>query len=74
MWTTAFGKELVSLDQGDNRTGAKGTDSFFFLTHDDLIDITTNRVVTYGRMVVNYRPQKEDPTRVRLTMGGYIIT
>ena len=26
--------------------------------------------VTYGRVVVDYRPQKEDPNRTRLTVGG----
>ena len=26
--------------------------------------------VTYGQVVVDYRPQKEDPNRTRLTVGG----
>ena len=26
--------------------------------------------MTYGRIVVNYRPKKSDPNRVRLTVGG----
>ena len=29
--------------------------------------------VTYSRIVVDYRPQKYDPHRTRLTMGGNII-
>ena len=28
------------------------------------------RDVTYGRVVVNFRPEKEDPYRRRLTVGG----
>eukprot|EP00804_Cyclotella_cryptica_P025711 CCRYP_002912-RA/>CCRYP_002912-RA protein AED:0.45 eAED:0.45 QI:0/0/0/1/1/1/2/0/112 len=26
--------------------------------------------VTYGRIVANFRPEKEDPYRIRLTVGG----
>ena len=29
--------------------------------------------MTYGRIVVDYRPQKEDPNRVRMTAGGNLI-
>ena len=30
-------------------------------------------MVTYARIVVDYRPQKEDPNRVRITVGGNLI-
>ena len=29
--------------------------------------------ITYGRVVVNYRPEKSDPYRTRLTVGGNLI-
>ena len=29
--------------------------------------------VTYGRVVVNYHPEKSDPYRTRLTVGGNLI-
>ena len=74
VWTTAFGKEFGSLAQGDNITGEKGTDSLFVLNNQDIRDIPTYRVVTYGRLVVDYCPQKDDPNRVQLTAGGNIIT
>ena len=74
VWTTAFGKEFGSIAQGENITGAKGTDILFILTHQDIRDIPTDRVVTYGRLVVNFLPQKEDPNRVQLTVGGNLIT
>ena len=74
VWITAIGKLFGSLAQGDNRTGTKGTYSLVVLTHQDIRDIPTNIVVTYGRLAVNYRPQKEDPNRVRLTAGGNLIT
>ena len=28
----------------------------------------------YGRIVIDYRPQKADPNRVRITAGGNLIT
>ena len=35
--------------------------------------IPNNRVVTYTNIVVNYRPQKDDPNCVRITAGGNLI-
>ena len=29
--------------------------------------------MTYGRIVVDFRPQKTDPNRVRITVGGNLI-
>ena len=74
VWTTLFGKEFGSLAQGENRTGAKGKDISFVLTYQEIREITTDRVFTYGRLVVDYRPQKDDPNRVRLASGGNLIT
>jgi hypothetical protein len=73
VWTTAFGKELGSLAQGDNKTGAAGTDTVFFMNHDEIKNIPKDRTVTYARVVVDYRPQKQDPNRVRITVGGNLI-
>ena len=73
IWTTAFGKELGGLAQGDNKTGAAGTNTVFFLSHDEIRNIPKDRTVTYARVVVDYRPQKEDPNRVRITVGGNLI-
>ena len=35
--------------------------------------IPNDRVVTYANIVVDYRPQKEDPNRVRITAGAILI-
>jgi len=32
-----------------------------------------DRTVTYARIVIDHRPQKEDPNRVRITVGGNFI-
>ena len=72
-WSRAFGKEFGNLAQGDNLTNTARTDSIFVLTHQQIQRIPHDRTVTYPRIVVDYRPQKQDPNRVRLTAGGKII-
>lgn len=72
-WTKAFGKEFGNLAQGDNNTNTPGTDSIFVLTHEEIQRIPHDRTITYARIVVDYRTQKKDPNRVRLTAGGNLI-
>ena len=72
-WTRAFGKEFGNLAQGDDFTGEKGTNAIFVLNHEQIRNIPKDRVVTYARVVVDYRPQKEDPNRVRITAGGNLL-
>ena len=43
------------------------------MTHEQILRIPNDRTVTYTRIVVDYRPQKADPNRVRLTVGGNLI-
>jgi hypothetical protein len=33
VWQTSFGKDLSGMAQGDNKTGQKGTNSVFVMTH-----------------------------------------
>ena len=73
VWTRGFGKELGRLAQGDTTTNTKGTNTIVFLDHDGIQAIPTDRTITYARIVVDYRPQKEDPNRVRITVGGNLI-
>eukprot|EP00804_Cyclotella_cryptica_P003418 CCRYP_018558-RA/>CCRYP_018558-RA protein AED:0.36 eAED:0.21 QI:0/0/0/1/1/0.83/6/0/1396 len=68
------GKTLLgALAQGDNKTGAAGTNTIFFLDHTDILNIPSDRTITYARVVVDYRRQKEDPNQVRITVGGNLI-
>jgi len=73
VWQTAFGKDFGEMAQGGDKTGQKGT--MFVMTHKE-IDIAKNagQEWTYARIVVNYRPQKEDPNSIRITVGGNLIT
>ena len=43
------------------------------MTLDEISTIPKDRVVTYSRVVVDYRPQKEDPNRVRITADEHLI-
>jgi hypothetical protein len=72
-WRTPFGKDFGGMAQVGNKTGQQGTDSIFVMTHDDIRHIPTDCTITYARVVVNFRPQKTDPHRVRITAGGNLI-
>ena len=43
------------------------------MTHQEIAAIPADRTVTYTRIVVDYRSQKDDPNRVRITVGGNLI-
>jgi hypothetical protein len=65
-------KELYCLVQGC--TGiTKGNNTIFFLSPADICNIPSNRTVTYAQILINHCPQKEDPNRVRITVGGNLI-
>eukprot|EP00804_Cyclotella_cryptica_P019448 CCRYP_006615-RA/>CCRYP_006615-RA protein AED:0.18 eAED:0.18 QI:0/0/0/1/1/1/3/0/869 len=71
VWMKAMCNELGRLAQGWD--GKQGTNTIFFMTHDEIKRIPRDRTVTYARIVVDYRPQKDDPNRVRITVGGNLI-
>jgi len=71
VWREAFCKELGCLAAGWN--GTEGTETIMFMSRDQLLQIPKDRTVTYARIVVDYRPQKDDPNRVRITCGGNLI-
>ena len=50
----------------------KVTNTILFIKKEDL-PAARWKNVTYGRIVVNYCPEKSDPNRVRLTVSGYCI-
>ena len=47
----------------------KGTNTVKFMSHAKIAKIPKGKVVTY-QIVVDFRPQKEDLNRVRITVGG----
>ena len=75
VWQTAFGKDFGGMAQGDLKTGQKGTDSVFVMTHKEIeIAKEVGHKWTYARIVVGHRPQKEDPNQIRIAVGSNLIT
>ena len=71
VWSKAMCIELGRLLQGYETT--KGTNTCVVLTPEQIKAIPKDRVVTYARIVVDYRTMKADPNRVRITVGGNLI-
>ena len=69
----AFEKEFRNIAQSDDWTGGKGTNCVFAMSHEEISKIRRDKVVTYARIVIDYRTQKDDPNRVRITTGGNLI-
>jgi hypothetical protein len=62
VWQTAFGRDFGSIAQGDKKTGQKGTNAMFVMSHNEIAHAkAANKFFTYGNPVVDYRPQKEFP-------------
>ena len=71
-WSKAMTKELARLAQGQDGL-TEGTNTVYYMDHEAIRNIPKDRTVTYARIVVDYRPQKSDPNRVRITVGGNLI-
>jgi hypothetical protein len=59
--------ELGRLAQGVGTRMPTGTSTIFFIPRSQ---VPTDRNATYANAVCDYRPTKDDPWRVRLTVGG----
>ena len=72
MWEQAGCKEYGRLFQGygKDENGSqkiKGTDTCHWINK---TQVPKNKRTTYAQTVVDVRPEKEDPNRVRITAGG----
>jgi hypothetical protein len=65
LWKRGFGNECGRLFQGIR--DIPGTDTCFSIK---LKNIPTDRKITYGKIVCDYKPHKKGKERVRLTVGG----
>jgi hypothetical protein len=72
IWEKAMTKELARLGQGLEGLTV-GTDTIHYMNHAEINNIPKDRTITYARIVVDIRPHKEDPNRVRITVGGNLI-
>ena len=72
VWSTSMCKELSRTTQGFDET--KGTDTIRFIELKNIGKIPQDRVVTYSRIVVNYRAYTKDTNRVKITLGMRIYS
>ncbi len=73
IWQTTFGKDFGGMAQGNKKTGQKGMNSIFVMTHVEIAKIPKNQTVTYAQVIVDFCPQKADPHCIRITAGGNLI-
>ena len=71
IWKWSFTNKLGILDQGEGGP-VDGTDTMFFIAKDK-VPRNWIKDVTYGCIIVDYWPQKQEPHRMRLTVGGNLI-
>ena len=71
IWMKGMAKELgrLALGYGDEKV----TNTVQFMDLDEIANISKGKNVTYANIVVDYCPQKKDPNRVRITVGGNLI-
>jgi hypothetical protein len=65
-WLSAAANEFGRLMTGLKR-GIHGTRTMHFIYKHQ---VPKGRKVTYARFCCNYRPQKDEPNRCRITVGG----
>ena len=65
VWECSFSNEIGRLFRGIQNL--KGTYTCFFIRKSQ---VPSDKRPTYGRIVCNFRPQKEEQHRTRLTVGG----
>jgi hypothetical protein len=71
VWSKANAKELGRLAQGLPGV-AKGTNTLNFIGYEQIPN-DRQKDVTYARICCNYRPEKEDSHRERITVKGDLI-
>ena len=76
VWDESYANELGRLCQGIGKSPTEptkkrveGTDTFRPIKHND-IPLDRRMDVTYTRVVCEVRPQKAEPNRTRITIGG----
>jgi hypothetical protein len=69
VWNTAVANEFGRLAQGAGGRN-EGSNTIFFIPRNV---VPKGKVITYGRFVVDVRPNKSETHRVRLTVGGNLI-
>ena len=75
VWQTAFGKDFCGMAQGDDKTGQKGTNSVFVMTHKEIdVAMKAGHKWTYACIIVNYKPQKANPNLIHIAVSRNLVT
>ena len=69
-WQESFANELGRLAYGLSSQNIKGTNTIKFISRND---IPKQHQITYGRIVVDIKPNKNEKYRTRLTVGGNLL-
>ena len=67
----SFANELGRLEHGMGKR-VKDTATVFFIHYDD-IPSECQKYIAYGRIVIDYHPQKDEPNCSQLEVGGDLI-
>ena len=67
LWEKSFDNEIVHLAQGIKSRNIEGTNRIEFISKSE---VPRNKRDTYGRIVVDDRPQKDERHRTCLTVRG----
>ena len=71
LWGKSYTTELARLAHGIPGV-SKGTNTIVLVKRND-IPIDRQRDTTYGRICAYYHPEKDDPNRMRLRVGGNLL-
>ena len=66
IWSKSLSNEWGWLAQ-DNAHDVQSTDTIDFISKSDVL---LGQVTTYSLFVLDYRPLKSEPNRIRITVGG----
>jgi hypothetical protein len=67
--TPTYGANHTPKNSAQGIPGTKGTGTIVFIKYDEIpLDQRWN--ITYGKTVVTYWPEKDNPNQTRLTVGG----
>jgi Reverse transcriptase (RNA-dependent DNA polymerase). len=70
IWLRAMSTEIGRLAQGLPGQAGQGTNTIKFIAPSQ---VPKEKFVTYARIVSDIRPQKDDPNRIRITVGGNLL-
>ncbi len=69
MWQTAFGKDFAGMAQGNQKTGQKGTNSIFVMTHNKSPTSPKDKLSLMRAFLLIFVHRKQTPIAFKLLLG-----